>query len=121
MALNLSIITFDCVDNHKLAAFWASVLEVDIAKTRDDAFAAIGPLPNGQHLLFLNVPEAKTAKNRVHLDLHTADHKAEVERVVGLGATRQDEVSEVGLVWTVLTDPEGNEFCIVEDKKEESS
>jgi predicted enzyme related to lactoylglutathione lyase len=117
MALTISFITFDCVDNHKLAAFWAATLEAEIAKTGVEDIAAVGPLPNGQHLLFLNVPESKSAKNRLHLDLHTPDHEAEVTRVVALGATVQNVVHERSFVWTVLADPEGNEFCIVEDKK----
>jgi predicted enzyme related to lactoylglutathione lyase len=51
-------------------------------------------------------------KNRLHLDLGTPDRRAEVERVVGLGASVVEEFSWTGMAWTVLLDPEGNEFCI---------
>lgn len=69
---------------------------------------------SGSRLLFQRVPEAKTVKNRLHLDVHAGPERreAEVERLVGLGATVLREVAEQGGVWTVLSDPEGNEFCV---------
>ncbi|MDV9201856.1 VOC family protein [Streptomyces sp. Wh19] len=68
----------------------------------------------GRRLLFQRVPEAKTVKNRLHLDVHAGPERreAEVERLVGLGATVLREVAEQGGAWTVLSDPEGNEFCV---------
>lgn len=68
----------------------------------------------GRRLLFQRVPEAKTVKNRLHLDLHPgADRRdAEVERLEGLGATVLRRVKEAGGEWVVMTDPEGNEFCV---------
>ena len=68
----------------------------------------------GRRLLFQRVPEPKTAKNRVHLDLHPGpDHReAEVERLTGLGASVLRRVSEPAGAWVVMTDPEGNEFCV---------
>ena len=63
-------------------------------------------------LLFLKVPEGKSVKNRMHLDFHTADRAAEVVRLVRLGATAHDTHHEYGIEWTVMTDPEGNEFCV---------
>ena len=62
--------------------------------------------------IFARVPEAKTAKNRLHLDLVAADVEAEVARLVALGASRQADVDEYGYTWTVMIDPEGNEFCV---------
>ncbi|MFD6414769.1 VOC family protein [Streptomyces sp. NPDC060194] len=68
----------------------------------------------GRRILFQRVPEPKTVKNRVHLDLHPepGTRDAEVERLVALGATVSYEVSEPSGQWVTLTDPEGNEFCV---------
>ena len=62
------------------------------------------------------MPEAKTVKNRLHLDLHVVDIEADSERLVRLGAQRTDKqpVNEAGAVWIRLSDPEGNEFCLVQ-------
>ena len=65
-------------------------------------------------MLFLKVPEGKTVKNRMHVDFRAPDREAEVARLVGLGATRGDTHNEFGLTWTVLQDPEGNEFCVAQ-------
>ncbi|WP_405647234.1 VOC family protein [Streptomyces sp. NBC_00019] len=68
----------------------------------------------GRRLLFQRVPEEKTAKNRLHLDLHPGEGKraSEVERLTGLGASVLREVKEAGGEWVVMADPEGNEFCV---------
>ncbi|MGW0830735.1 VOC family protein [Streptomyces prunicolor] len=68
----------------------------------------------GRRLLFQRVPEPKTTKNRLHLDLHPGpDHReAEVERLTGLGASVLRRVTEPAGAWVVMTDPEGNEFCV---------
>ena len=66
--------------------------------------------------LFAKVPERKVAKNRMHLDLASPDHEAEVARLVALGATRVADMEEWGYEWTVLQDPEGNEFCVAETR-----
>ena len=58
--------------------------------------------------------EKKEAKNRVHVDLVAPDRAAEIERLIGLGASRVRDVEEYGMQWTVLQDPEGNEFCVAE-------
>ena len=68
----------------------------------------------GPVMMFIQVPEAKAAKNRMHLDLSADDRDAEVERLVALGATRIHDKDEWGIQWTTLADPEGNEFCIAE-------
>ena len=64
--------------------------------------------------LFAKVPEGKSAKNRMHLDLAAADREAEVARLVELGATRVTDMDEWGYQWTVMQDPEGNEFCVAQ-------
>lgn len=68
----------------------------------------------GRRLLFQRVPEAKTVKNRLHLDLHPGEGRraAEVERLRGLGASVLREVKEPSGEWVVMADPEGNEFCV---------
>jgi len=63
--------------------------------------------------LFEPVRDAKTAKNRVHLDLRPADQEAEVGRLIGLGATRVDIGQPDDVTWIVMADPEGNEFCVL--------
>jgi len=66
----------------------------------------------GPGFMFIKVPEPKAAKNRVHLDLGTADLRSEVARVLDLGATLVGHREEYGITWSTFTDPEGNEFCI---------
>ncbi|MCQ6555132.1 hypothetical protein NPS70_18320 [Streptomyces sp. C10-9-1] len=68
----------------------------------------------GRRILFQRVPEEKTGKNRLHIDLHTApgEREAETARLVVLGAAVLEHRSEPGGEWTVMTDPEGNEFCV---------
>ena len=62
--------------------------------------------------MFVKVPEPKIAKNRIHLDLMAPDPEAEVDRLVKLGATWVADLDEYGHTWTVMADPEGNEFCV---------
>jgi len=66
----------------------------------------------GPRFMFLAVPEPKSAKNRVHLDLGTADLETEVERMLALGAGLVGHRREYGTTWSTFTDPEGNEFCV---------
>ena len=112
-------VTFDCEDAATLAAFWAAALDWGVAPGATEEIAMVGG-PNrpagAPSLLFLRVPEAKQAKNRNHLDLHTEDLDAEVSRLVGLGASVAHEKFEWGVHWKTLADPEGNEFCVVEDQ-----
>jgi predicted enzyme related to lactoylglutathione lyase len=112
----LDTVTFDCADPARVAAFWAAVLawEIDV----DDDDASIRPPGTTetpwQGLYFQKVPEGKVVKNRVHLDLRPEDSMAkEVERLRALGATEQRFVEEGGSFWTIMLDPEGNEFCVL--------
>ncbi|MEX2503671.1 MAG: VOC family protein [Egicoccus sp.] len=83
---------------------------------RHPADLTTGPYedPAPRRLLFMAVPEAKTVKNRVHLDLNVGRERidAEVERLTGLGAAELYRVDEPGGFHTTLADPEGNEFCV---------
>jgi len=116
MTLMLTTITFDCADAAGLAAFWAAALGRPVDDGATPEFASIGTADpgTGPSLMFSQVSEQKTAKNRVHLDLRAEGRAAEVDRLVGLGAKPVADHDEDGSVWTVLTDLEGNEFCVVE-------
>jgi len=109
-------ITLDCANAAELAAFWSQVLGRPVDPGATGEFAAIGLAggSNGRPVwMFHKVPESKTAKNRAHVDLITADLAAEVDRIVRLGATRLGDLEENGARWTTLTDPAGNEFDLV--------
>lgn len=118
MTLKINAITFDCEDAAQLVRFWAAALgrSVDPGEEQFGVhFASIGrsePAAGQPVLMFIKVPEGKSAKNRVHLDLDAADRAAEVERLVGLGATVIHDRDEWDTRWTTLADPEGNEFCV---------
>ncbi|WP_031063827.1 VOC family protein [Streptomyces sp. NRRL WC-3742] len=80
----------------------------------EDPFDPVSDTGLGRRILFQAVPEPKTGKNRLHLDLHPApaDRPATLTRLLTAGATTQREVTEPGGSWTVMQDPEGNEFCL---------
>lgn len=82
------------------------------AKDMGNYGALMDPDGVGPRLLFLKVPEHKTAKNRVHLDVHVPDRASHVSQLVAAGATERETLSEFGVEWTVMEDPEGNEFCV---------
>ena len=101
-----------------MARFWAQALRWSVLSERDRE-VVIGPdvgAPVG--ICFMPVTDRKTVKNRLHLDLTTAadDRDAEIERLLGLGARRVDVGQTGEESWTVLADPEGNEFCVVRPK-----
>jgi hypothetical protein len=134
-------IDIDCTYPEQLADFWAEVLDYRVAdppgghesweafsqaEARDDGerwCRLIDPSGQGTTILFHRVPEAKTVKNRVHLDVWVAplgrspDENwplvdAEVLRLIGLGASEVRRVTENEQCFVVMTDPEGNEFCV---------
>lgn len=116
MTITLAAITLDCSHAGRLADFWSGVFEHPADETAGappEFFAKItGDGAGVPTMMFIAVPEGKTAKNRLHLDLQATDRAAEVERLVGLGATVVHDKSEWGVTWTTMADPEGNEFCI---------
>jgi hypothetical protein len=138
-------VTFDAADPDRLARFWAEALpgyqlqppppgfdswDAFLAANdvppehRNDASAIVALDSSGPRVFFQKVAEAKSAKNRVHLDLQSgggpsvpleeqqARIRTEVERLVALGASVVGDKAELGVAWTVMTDPEGNEFCV---------
>jgi len=108
--LGLSI---DCGDAAKLAQFWADVLGGSVSSGHSPEFAAIDAAGGAPRLAFHQVPEAKTVKNRLHLDLISIEFGIESERLLTLGATRIRDVEQSGANWTTFADPEGNEFDLV--------
>jgi predicted enzyme related to lactoylglutathione lyase len=93
--------------------FWSAVLGF-APRPVNEQFVALDP-PAGDSqpgMLFQKVPESKTVKNRVHVDLRADDMAVEVRRLVDLGATVIAERNLGSFRWTVLADPEGNEFCV---------
>lgn len=105
-------ITVDCGDAASLAAFWAGVLGSEVGEGASEHFATVVNPDPGPGMMFIQVPERKTTKNRMHLDLAATDRTAEVERLVALGAEHVHDKDEWGHQWTTLRDPEGNEFCV---------
>jgi predicted enzyme related to lactoylglutathione lyase len=107
-------LVLDCNDPAELAEFWAAALDY---VTVGDAGSYVMLLPNGRpgpKLLLQRVPEPKSVKNRMHLDIDAADIEAEAARLEALGASRvqPDQVHEHGTNWILMIDPEGNEFCV---------
>jgi hypothetical protein len=136
-------ITFDCADPEGMARFWSEALGYILQppppgydtweavgeelgmplEAQDSIRAAVDPERVGPRLLFMRVPEGKTVKNRVHLDLHVVPRGTPMEErrqmlerragvLIGAGAKEVGRVEEYGQYWIVMSDPEGNEFCI---------
>lgn len=111
--VRLQEVVVDCRDPATLVRFWAEVFGVEpVVRTTDWAF--IEDATTVVRIAFQQVPEAKTVKNRMHLDLEVDDIAAERARLVSLGATQIAEIKEDEQGrFQVLQDPEGNEFCLV--------
>jgi hypothetical protein len=110
--LALENVTFDCADPLRLAEFWSRATGCQI-RQQSDYLVTLSPGEGRRpNLLFIKVPEPRTVKNRVHPDFHAPDIEAEAARLIELGATRGESHREEGFVWTIMFDPEGNEFCI---------
>jgi hypothetical protein len=113
MTSRVRSITFDCADPGALARFWVGVTGYTLSAEDGEGALVVHPEGAFPRLLFLKVPEGKSAKNRVHLDLQPDDTMdREVDRVVGLGARKLRLVEEHGSRFTVMQDPEDNEFSI---------
>ncbi|HET9071799.1 MAG TPA: VOC family protein [Acidimicrobiales bacterium] len=108
-------IGIDCSDPDRLADFWEAALGAPGRRGDGRPYVQLLDVPGLPPVYFQRVPEGKVVKNRLHLDLFVADIEREVERLVALGATAHQEVHEGGERWRVLTDPEGNEFCICKE------
>ncbi|AIY01518.1 hypothetical protein ART_1919 [Arthrobacter sp. PAMC 25486] len=119
MVLRIENVSVDSTTPVETAQFWAEVLGWRIVEDDDEDEVALQPAADSAEarvlpdLLFLRVPEEKSMKNRLHLDLRPDDQAAEVARLEGLGATRVDIGQGDGVTWVVMADPEGNEFCVL--------
>jgi hypothetical protein len=127
MASKFTELAIDCADPRGLARFWCAVLGY-VVQDEGDGLVIIGsPLvPEGKNrvgpvpptLTFAQVPEGKTVKNRLHIDLNPTDRDQdeEVRRLLELGA-RHVDVGQGSVSWVVLADPEGNEFCVLAGRR----
>ena len=129
MTFKIASVTFDCADALTVGRFWSAALGRPLDPNATSDFATIGFAGRRDTVgwatvdhdddptwMFVKVPEPKTAKNRMHLDVMSVDPEAEVARLVGFGATRVADMEEYGYEWTVMADPEGNEFCLARAK-----
>jgi predicted enzyme related to lactoylglutathione lyase len=131
MALRWYSVVIDCRDIAAQARWWQEVLDWTIVYEDEHEVAviprhaSIDPVEAAdwhrqpQGLVFVPVPEGKTVKNRLHLDLapHTSqDRDAEIARLLEMGATKVDVGQSDDVTWTVLADPEGNEFCVLSSR-----
>jgi predicted enzyme related to lactoylglutathione lyase len=113
MASRLWTVVVDSHDPHALSRFWTEVLDWTVFYESDDEVVISKDDKTFPGIVFVPVPEAKTIKNRLHIDLNPpADRDAEIERIKALGATEVD-IRQGDVGWTVLADPEGNEFCVL--------
>jgi predicted enzyme related to lactoylglutathione lyase len=116
MASALTWALIDCEDPERVGRFWADALGWQLAQNDNGTWWASknGGFDELPGLVFLKVPERKTIKNRVHLDINPVgcDQSEELERLLSLGATKVD-IGQGDVAWVVLADPEGNEFCLL--------
>ncbi|MFB7178839.1 VOC family protein [Streptomyces sp. NPDC056257] len=111
----MAAIVVDCVDPRAMARFWGEAMDWTVHEVTDDRAVLRSAKGVGPYLEFLRTPDTKSVKNRIHLDLRPYpddDQAAEAARLQSLGATPAD-VGQGDVPWTVLADPEGNEFCVL--------
>ncbi|GGZ58668.1 MULTISPECIES: VOC family protein [Streptomyces rochei group] len=124
MTSRFTELAVDCHGPERLAAFWCEVLDFRVIDRSEDKVEIGSWTPTVEEvrarqaaptLLFVRVPEEKTVKNRLHLDVSPVDRGTdeEVTRLLGLGATKRDVGQGPDRNWVVMADPEGNEFCVL--------
>ncbi|GIH72755.1 MULTISPECIES: VOC family protein [Sphaerimonospora] len=123
--IDIHTTTFDCAQPYELGSWWSEALGWPLVHSEPEDDEVMLERPGGvPHLLFIRVPEAKTVKNRGHLDLMPTERTRdeEVERLVALGAKPyEDHRNPDGTGWVTLLDPEGNEFCVVRSEAERAA
>ena len=126
--IRIQCLTIDCHDPKLLGEFWQQVLSWRITHESETEVVleppAGSPLENvAPDILFLKVPDKKVVKNRLHLDLRPDDRDAEVARIKKLGAVEVEigQSQDANTTWVVLADPEGNEFCVLQPPKNQST
>ena len=133
MTLRWYTTVIDSQNPRMLSAWWAEALDWQLVYESDDECVIIPGWVTPDHmastpweqtgpgLVFVTVPEAKTVKNRLHLDLAphiSQDRDAEIARLEQLGARRVDVGQGEDVTWTVFADPEGNEFCVLSAREQ---
>lgn len=115
MAAKLEFV-LDCVDPDRAAAFWSAALGYEIFGSVENYRSIVDPDGVSPKIILQGVDEAKTIKNRMHLDIQIDDIEAEATRLIALGAVRLEDEPYVehGTAWILMADPEGNEFCVCE-------
>lgn len=124
MTSRFTELSIDCHDPERLAAFWCEVLDFKVIDRGEDSVEIGSWVPTVEEvrarqmpttLVFVKVPEGKTVKNRLHLDVSPIDRSTadEVARLIELGASTADVGQGPGRGWVVMADPEGNEFCVL--------
>lgn len=112
----LYAIVIDVNDLDTCARFWSQVLGTDILY-QDERYLQLGQKGERPSVLLQKVPERHKEKNRVHIDLDVPDLEVAVSRVQDLGGHKLRQLSEYGIQWVVMADPDGNEFCLVKHSK----
>ena len=122
--------SIDCANAYELSEWWKQVLgyvdvDGDPNEPGHEECMILSP-KTGHHVLFIEVPEAKQVKNRVHFDLRPSHgtRDQEVQRLLGMGATVVADHSDIhgpGIGWVTMADPEGNEFCVLRSDAERAA
>jgi 3-hydroxyisobutyrate dehydrogenase len=108
-------VVVDCADPERLAAFYSELLDLPVV-WRAGAFVVLRPVLRGTAaLIFQRVPDPDRGKSTAHIDLHIADLEESTKRAVELGGAIGEDVTDVGISWRTMRDPEGNTFCLVPD------
>ena len=115
MAIRVGSVVVDCNDFDAMMAFWQEALHYVHRDPVEPGWVVLrDPDAGNVNVSLQQVPEKRVGKNRLHFDLYTADQAGEVERLLGLGATRHPRTPEPGDDFVVLADPEGNLFCVID-------
>ena len=119
MGSRFTELVVDATDPERLGRFWSAVLGWQPTGRYEGAVEIAAPGGGGPSLTFVPVPEAKTIKNRLHIDLNpvACDQEVELQRLLALGA-RPVDIGQGEQSWVVLADPEGNEFCLLRSRVE---
>jgi predicted enzyme related to lactoylglutathione lyase len=109
-------IVLDCADPELLAEFWSKALGYSVSGFAEQWGMLKGP-NDGEVFLLQRVPEPKTGKNRMHIDVTAPDIEAKAKELEALGARRlgDEPVSQFDMTWITMADPEGNEFCVCQE------
>jgi predicted enzyme related to lactoylglutathione lyase len=111
-------VVVDAADPARLGRWWGEVLDYRVLYEAPDEVVIGRDEQTYPGLVFVLVPEAKSGKNRLHIDLNPDDQEAEVERLVDMGARQVDVGQGDKASWVVLADPEGNEFCVLRAREQ---